>query len=578
MIKAKWLAGAGALLVGAGLPVLVTARAVEAKTVSPLQMILSWGQQGTTDTFMAMIPGSQASLHPVFQFWTNDGHGWQMVQNYSSKWSYQLPASQAAGTLVIAYGLTHAQWQARDYKAAASSMRWADLNASVSLAIPGSPQVGTSYTLIASATSLPHPIYQLWTEQPSGKWISSGRYQSSTKFSWKPTDNGDYHFVVYARDGLLPAYPADEKSSTASASTAGTPSSVLFGSTLPYVPVDGTKTLTATVLNSANHAVTTYSGPVTLSVQATGAFTVKGVTSSIDDSTFTVDAKDGRATFTVTGGSTIGSTGTIAVTSPYATQPVTLTDVSNSTSAQVGYGLFTASDQRISSRNPLLTTSGVPYSDSPLIPVTLKPVNVFGIPVPAGFTDSATLEPYEEQSEASQVDPYYQSSTAQIFGGGSYPGAETELVEVNEGTSTVSLKYHPGAGGLQLLSAVPRPLDISADITSLTSMSGTVLTPIAVSSGKSTVSAIAPNTTYQVTAVPEANGTPIATSAMVNLVVPNIAISSSGPRSTASMVSVPTWNASKGNWTFMYRSGSAANASDILSFNNNLESLTTNSY
>lgn len=41
MIKAKWLAGAGALLVGAGLPVLVTARAVEAKTVSPLQMILS---------------------------------------------------------------------------------------------------------------------------------------------------------------------------------------------------------------------------------------------------------------------------------------------------------------------------------------------------------------------------------------------------------------------------------------------------------------------------------------------------------------------------------------------------------
>lgn len=79
--------------------------------------------------------------------------------------------------------------------------------------------------------------------------------------------------------------------------------------------------------------------------------------------------------------------------------------------------------------------------------------------------------------------------------------------------------------------------------------------------------------------MPEANGSPIALNAMVNLSVPNmgIEISSSGPRGTASMVSVPTWNVSKDSWTFRYISGSAANASDTLSFSG-LESLTTNRY
>lgn len=41
------------------------------------------------------------------------GHGWKMVQNYSAKWTYQLPASQA-GTLGMVFGLTQGQWRARD--------------------------------------------------------------------------------------------------------------------------------------------------------------------------------------------------------------------------------------------------------------------------------------------------------------------------------------------------------------------------------------------------------------------------------------------------------------------------------
>ena len=181
-------------------------------------------------------------------------------------------------------------------------MRWDEPNASVSLTTPLSPQIGTSYTLTASATSLPDPVYQLWTELPSGKWVSSGAYQPSTKFSWKPLANGTYHFAVYARDGLLPTYAADEVSIPASVSTAGTARSVLFESALPYVPAGGTKTLTATVLNATNDVDSTYSGPVTLSVKSGAAFTVKGPEGPVSDGTVTVDAKDGRAVFAVTGG------------------------------------------------------------------------------------------------------------------------------------------------------------------------------------------------------------------------------------------------------------------------------------
>lgn len=223
------------------------------------------------------------------------------------------------------------------------------------------------------------------------------------------------------------------------------------------------------------------------------------------------------------------------------------------------------------------TTGGVSYAQGPLIPVTLKPVNVFGSAVAAGYTDDATLQPYDPQTDPSMVVPGYQGTAVQATGG-PYLGAGTEYVDVKEGTTAISLDFHPGPGGLQVLSAVGSPLDISADITSLAPASGAVLIPATVSPGKASVSGIRPDTPYQVTAVPEANGSPIALSAMVNLSVPmGIEISSSGPRSTASMVSVPTWNVSKDSWTFRYISGSAANASDTLSFSG-LESLTTNRY
>lgn len=581
IMKKMGMALIGALALGIGLPVMAAAPSAAAATAlgQKLTFSLDYSSSGSTDTFMALIPVSESGLRPVFQFWANNGHGWKMVQNYSSKYTYQMPASQAQGTVVIAFAMSAAQWQVHDYGAATYRVCWADPNASVSLSVPPAPVVGTTYTLTASQTSVPNATYQLWIENPSGKWTSSGAYQTSANFSWKPLTNGLFHFAIYAKDRLLPAYSADEVSSSASVSTIGQPTRVLFGSALPVVPINGTKVLTATVLDAQGNAVTTYSGPVTLSVQSNGAFSVKGASSAVTQGTVTIDAVHGQAHFTVAGGSKIGASGTVAVTAPFHTLSTTLTDVSNSASAQAGYGFFNAQGQRISYAHPLSTVGGSSYSSSPQIPVTLKPLSAFGTPVSAGFTDDVTLEPYTPQSEPSSVVPYYQGTAVQCAIG-SNRGSGTEFVDVKAGTTAISLDFHPGSGGLDVLSATPRPLIISAQITALIPPLGMALTPTAMSKGKATVAGVKPDTTYKVTAVPAANGSPIAPSAMLNLTVPNlgVAILSSGPRTTASMVSVPTWNAEKGDWTLTYISGSSANASDTLAFSNGLESLTTNLY
>ena len=567
-----------ALLAGCALPQIVAMPNVMAVS-TPLKICLDWSQSGSQDTYMAMIPTSEAGRHPEFQFWTNDGHGWKMVQNYSRKYTYQLPATQGSGTLVAVYALSESQWQAHDYKAAVYAARWANPNVTVSMSVPSAPNVGTAYTLSASALSISHPVYQLWVQNPNGQWTTMGGYQTSSKFLWKPLTEGHYHFVIYARDSLLPATKSDEVSANFGAITAQTATHVLFGSALPYVPAQGNKTLTATLLNVAGNAVSQYSGPVTLSLNSSHAFSLKTSTGTVSSGTVTVDASHGRATFTVVGDGTVGTTGTIKVTAPFASPAVTLKDVSDSPSAQVGYGIFTSAGQRISSAHPLLITGSVTSSSTPLIPVSLKPVNVYGTPLNAEYTDKAVLSPYEVQSSPSMVTDYYLGTAVQ-FVGGNFPGEGTEYVMVSSGNQDLPLKFHPAAPGLQILSALPGQASVGAKITTLKSSSGTLLNTTASSSGSATVTGVEPHTTYQVTAIPQLYGNSIAPGALVNFPLPNLTgtISSSGSRNTQSMVSVPTWHPTANDWTLTYISGSSANASDTLSLGNPSASLTTNRY
>lgn len=89
------------------------------------------------------------------------------------------------------------------------------------------------------------------------------------------------------------------------------------------------------------------------------------------------------------------------------------------------HGLFTDAGQRISSGNPLMTTGGVSYAQGPLIPVILKPINVFGSAVAAGYTGDATLQPYDPQTDPSMVVTTYEGTAVHATGGpdGTRPSA-----------------------------------------------------------------------------------------------------------------------------------------------------------
>lgn len=528
---------------------------------------LTWSPDGSTTVYDAIIQHG-ASLHPLFQFWINAGQGWHMAQNYSTQYAFHLPASQAPDTLVQAFVLSPQALAAGDYQQAQWATAWANPQASETLTTPSSPVVGTTYTVTAASSNLAHPVYQLWVKSPSGQWTASGAYQTSPTFSWTPSVNGSYEFASYARDSALPAFPVDELLQTATVSTAGQPTSVLLQSALPFVPAGATKPLTATVLNAAGTVVSNYSGPVTLAVKAAGAFTVHGPSGPVASGTVTVNATNGRAVFLLTGGATLGATGTVTATAPFlssATSPASLTVVADSPTAQVGYSFFTAGGTRISSAHPLLVTTPGNFLDSVKIPVTLKPVNVLGQPVAASFSDNAVLSPAEGATSPHDVVPGFGGPGVEESGSAGPPSFNfQEYVFVNRGATSVDLEFFPGpAPGLTILSALPQTLVAhGAEITSITSASGTVLTPVSDKAGNLTVTGVQPATTYRVTAqVVDQFGQAVDESAFHG--VPSVTISSSGPRTTAAMVSAPTVSAS-GQWTFTYVSGSSANQSDSL--------------
>lgn len=571
-MRKRIVASIAGLATGLGIPFAIGPSALAASAPS-LGLQLSVDASGSTVAYQAVTSASGSASHPVFQFWTNSGHGWHVAQHYSTNRQFEISSAQAQNTLVLVFALTQAEWKARDYQAAVYAMQVLNMG-QVSMTLPYSPVVGTSYTLTASPYQIQDPVYQLWVQSPTGQWTSTN-YQSSPTFSWKPTSNGNYQFVIFARDGNLPAYPSDEAFQDSSVSTAGTPVSLLFQSALPFVPSGGTKTVTATVLNAADNADTAYSGPVTVSVNAAGAFSVEGASGPVSNGSVTVDAQHGEAAFTLTGGSNIGASGSLTVTQPFKmSSPLSLAVVANSTTDQVGYGLFTASGTRISSTNPLSVPGPVNPYQQPNIPVTLKPVNVDGTPIAATFTDEAQLAPYQRK-----ISPSYPASSYSGTGltyTGQFPFSGSEYALVKKGTTSMSLEFSPGTGGLYVLEAIPQKLVAKeAVITGLTSSSGTVLTPVSGSSGNATVTGVQPNTAYQVTAqLVDQYGEPIAEGAYSG--TPSVTISSSAARSTPAMVSVPTASAA-GQWTFTYVTGSSANAFDMLSLGTG-STLTTNPY
>ena len=261
-----------------------------------------------------------------------------------------------------------------------------------------------------------------------------------------------------------------------------------------------------------------------------------------------------QAILDLIGSSTVGASGTLAVTAPFTNPPVTFTVAADSATAQAGCAFFTPSGARISSANPVVVNTPVDPFNRMEIPVVLKAVNVFGQAMPAAVTDDVYLSPVLYQAEPSPLAPGFGGSGVVATG---TRGTFAEYVLVTNGTTATNLNVFPAFTGLTVLSAHGAKLVAhGVKITKLQSSSGTVLTPTVNQNGTATVTGVRPNTTYTVPAqVVDQFGQPTGESAFNG--TPTAGIGSSAPRSTASLVSAPTATAS-GQWTFTYVSGSTA--------------------
>lgn len=164
------------LAMGLGIPFAIGPSALAASAPS-LGLQLTVDVSGSTVAYQAVTSASGSATHPVFQFWTNGGHGWHVAQHYSTNRQFELSSAQAQNTLVLVFALTQAEWKARDYQAAVYAMQVLNMG-QVSMTLPYSPVVGTSYTLTASPYQIQDPVYQLWVQSPTGQWTSTN-YQSS---------------------------------------------------------------------------------------------------------------------------------------------------------------------------------------------------------------------------------------------------------------------------------------------------------------------------------------------------------------------------------------------------------------
>lgn len=78
-------------------------------------------------------------------------------------------------------------------------------SASVTLSVPATVALGTSFTVTASSTGFSQPVYQLWYRINGGTWNSSGPYQAAATFTIHASTPGTWDITVYCRDASAPA-------------------------------------------------------------------------------------------------------------------------------------------------------------------------------------------------------------------------------------------------------------------------------------------------------------------------------------------------------------------------------------
>lgn len=158
---------------------------------------------GATVTFTASA--TDAGSNPLYQFWVHGPNNvWQIAQNYSPANTFTLPNVSPGSYTIAAYALDQQQVAEAAWNKVYGYATVVNVDSRVSLTVPPTGTVGSSIPLIATATNITNPVYQVWLQSPDGSWSQSGAYVHGNSFTFTPSAAGTYRVVVYAKDPYAP--------------------------------------------------------------------------------------------------------------------------------------------------------------------------------------------------------------------------------------------------------------------------------------------------------------------------------------------------------------------------------------
>jgi hypothetical protein len=205
---------------------------------------------GTTITWTATATGGIAPLQYAFYLYTQATNSWALKQAYSTsnKWSWT--PTQNGQYAVQVWVRNNGSSSSYDAWKGSGSFNIGSVPTVTSLvASPTLPQpAGTTITWTATATGGIAPLqyaFYLYT-QATNSWALKQAYSTSNKWSWTPTQSGQYAVQVWVRNnGSSTSYDAWKGSGSFNIGSVPTVTSLVASPALPQ-PAGTTITWTAT--------------------------------------------------------------------------------------------------------------------------------------------------------------------------------------------------------------------------------------------------------------------------------------------------------------------------------------------
>ena len=123
---------------------------------------------------------------------------------HTSDSTFTLANLQTGSYVVAVFALDAQQVAKGQWADAYYSSVFVNVDSAITLELPTKATQGQAVTLSAQAIRITNPVYQFWVQLPSGTWISSAAYGSST-YTLIPAVAGTYKVAAFAKDPYAPS-------------------------------------------------------------------------------------------------------------------------------------------------------------------------------------------------------------------------------------------------------------------------------------------------------------------------------------------------------------------------------------